>query len=64
VPLKITTEEETKWLPFAVKVKMEGKPDSVMDAGEIELRTGTGRALPHRGFSDLHPSRNRSPISR
>jgi hypothetical protein len=64
VPLKITTEEETKWLPFAVRVKMEGKPDRVIDAGEIESRTGTGRALPHRGFNDLHPGENRTTISK
>jgi len=31
-----------------------------MVAGEIELRIGTGRALPQRGFSVLQPGRSKS----
>jgi len=31
-----------------------------MVAGEIALRTGTGRALPQRGFSVLHPGRSKN----
>lgn len=56
VPLKITTEEETKRLPVAVSTKLDGKCAKTSDAGEIESRTGTGRALPQRGFTELHPS--------
>lgn len=55
-PLKITTEEETKWLPVAVRIKRDGNCAKSMLAGEIESSTGAGRALPQRGFSDLHPS--------
>ena len=60
VPLKITTEEETKWLPLAVMTKLGGNCANTIVAGEIESRIGTGRALPQRGFSVLHPVRSRS----
>jgi hypothetical protein len=59
-PLKMTTEEETKWLPVAVRTKLAGNCAKSRLAGEIESRTGTGRALPQRGFRDLHPSRSKS----
>ena len=62
-PLKITTEEETKWLPVAVMTKPDGNCAKTIVAGEIELRTGTGRALPHRGFRALHPNRSKSTTS-
>ena len=59
-PLKSTTEEETKWLPVAVTTKLGGNCAKTMVAGEIESRTGAGRALPHRGFSELHPGRSKN----
>lgn len=62
-PLKTTTEEETKWLPVAVRTKLGGSCEKAMVAGEIELRTGAGRALPQRGFSELHPGSSRSATS-
>jgi hypothetical protein len=60
VPLKIRTEEATKWLPVAVRTKLAGICEKTMVAGEIESRTGTGRALPQSGFSPLHPDSNNS----
>jgi hypothetical protein len=62
-PLKTTTEEETKWLPVTVMTKLGGSCENIMVVGEIELRIGTGRALPQRGFRALHPARSESPIS-
>jgi hypothetical protein len=59
-PLNTTTEEETKWLPVAVMTKLGGSCEKTMFVGEIELRTGTARALPQRGFSVLHPGRSKS----
>jgi len=58
-PLKTTTEEETKSLPLAVMTKLGGSWEKTILVGEIELRTGTGRALPQRGFIELHPSRSK-----
>jgi hypothetical protein len=63
VPLKITTEEDTKWLPVTVMTKLDGNCAKAMVAGEIESRTGTGRALPQSGFRALHPSRSKSATS-
>lgn len=60
VPLKTTTDAETKWLPVAVRVKLAGNWEKLRVEGEIELRTGAGRALPQRGFSALQPGRNQS----
>jgi hypothetical protein len=62
-PLKTTTEEATKWLPVAVMMKLGGSCEKTMVAGEIELRIGAGRALPQRGFSELHPGRSNSTTS-
>jgi len=59
-PLNTTTDEDTKLLPFAVSVKLGGNCENVRVGGEIELRTGTGRALPHSGFSALQARRNNS----
>jgi hypothetical protein len=59
-PLTTITEEETNWLPVAVSEKLGGNCEKVTVAGEIEFRVGAGRALPHRGFSALHPGRSRS----
>lgn len=56
VPLKTTTEAETKWLPSAVSTKLDGSCEKTTVAGAIESRTGTGRALPQRGLMELHPS--------
>jgi hypothetical protein len=62
-PLNTTTEEATKCLPFAVMMKLGGSCEKSMVAGEIESRIGAGRALPHRGFSELHPDRSNSTTS-
>jgi hypothetical protein len=63
-PLKTTTDDETNLLPFAVSVKLAGNWEKVRVEGEIELRTGTGRELPQRGFNALQPGRsNRATIS-
>ena len=62
-PLKTTREDETNWLPVAVRTKLGGICEKTMVAGEIELRTGTGRELPQRGFSALHPGRSESATS-
>jgi len=62
-PLKITTDEETKWLPVAVSTKLGGSWEKIMVDGEIELRAGEGRALPQRGFSELQPGRSRRTTS-
>ena len=62
-PLKTTTEEETKWLPVAVMTKLGGSFEKTMVPGEIELRLGLGRALPHKGFSVLHPGRSDTTTS-
>jgi hypothetical protein len=59
-PSKTTSEEETKWLPLAVMTKLGGNSEKTMVVGEIELRIGTGRALPQRGFSALHPGKSKS----
>jgi hypothetical protein len=62
-PLKTITEDETKWLPVAVRTKLGGSCEKTIVAGEIEVRLGAGRALPQRGFSALHPGRSRSMTS-
>ena len=62
-PLKTTTDAETKWLPVAVRMKLGGSSEKTMVVGEIELRTGAGRALPQRGFSELHPGSSNSTAS-
>ena len=59
-PLKSATEEDAKWLPIAMMTKVGGSCEKTMVVGEIELRIGTGRALPHRGFSTLHPGRSKT----
>jgi len=59
-PLNIKTEEATKWPPVAVRVKLGGSVEKVIVAGEIDARLGDGRALPHSGFSALHPGKSRS----
>lgn len=62
-PLKTTTEEETKLLPVAVMTKLGGSCEKDMVVGEIELRLGTGRALPQSGFSALHPGSSKTMAS-
>jgi hypothetical protein len=62
-PLKTITEEETKWLPFAVRMKLGGSCENTSVVGEIESRLGMGRALPQRGFRALHPGRSESAAS-
>jgi hypothetical protein len=61
--LKTITEDETKWLPVAVRTKLGGSCENTIVVGEIEVRLGAGRALPQRGFSALHPGRSRSMTS-
>ena len=62
-PLKTITVEETKLLPVAVRTKLGGSCAKTMLVGEIELRLGEGRALPHSGFSALHPVRSKTRTS-
>lgn len=62
-PLKITTEEATKWPPVAVRTKLGGSCAKASVAGEIDARLGDGRALPQSGFSALHPGRSKSMTS-
>jgi hypothetical protein len=62
-PLKTTTEEETKPLPVSVMTKLGGSCANTTVAGEIDLRLGTGRALPQSGFRALHPGRSKSTAS-
>jgi len=62
-PLKTMTEEETKWLPVAMMAKLAGSCEKAIVVGEIELRIGAGRALPQRGFSELHPGKSKSTTS-
>lgn len=64
VPLNITTDEATKWLPVALRRKVGGIFENTTELGEIEARIGAGRALPHSGFNELHPGRSRKPISK
>jgi len=59
VPLNTASDEETNWLPVAVTTKPGATCEKAMVLGEIELRNGAGRALPHRGFSALQPDRNK-----
>jgi hypothetical protein len=59
-PLKTTTDVETNLPPVAVRTKLGGKCEKTIVAGEIELRMGTGRALPQSGFSALQPGMNKS----
>ena len=62
-PLKTNTDEETNWLPVAVRTKLGGSCEKTMVVGEIESRLGAGRALPQSGFSALHPGRSKSMTS-
>ena len=62
-PLKTIREEETNWLPFAVSTKLGGNCEKLVVAGEIESRTGAGRALPQRGFSALQPGSSKTTSS-
>jgi len=43
--------------------KLGGSCEKIMVFGEIESRIGTGRALPQRGFSALHPGSSKSTSS-
>jgi hypothetical protein len=60
LPLKTPTEEETNRLPVKTIGKLAGICENTIVLGEIELRTGTGRALPQSGFRALHPGRSKS----
>jgi len=55
VPLTTTTEDETNWLPFTVSRKPFYTCANVIVFGESDPMTGTGRELPHKGLSALHP---------
>ena len=58
MPLKTATDEATNWLPVSTKERVVGICEYTRVEGDTELRTGVGRALPHRGFKALHPNRN------
>jgi hypothetical protein len=55
VPFTITTEDETKWLPFTVSRKPCCTSVNVTVLGERDQMVGDGRALPQNGLSVLHP---------
>ena len=58
VPLKTATDEETNWLPVSTKERLDGSWENTTFAGETEVSTGAGRALPQNGFKAPHPNRN------
>src|SRR5882762_252909 len=62
-PLNTTSEEETKLLPVRVRTKLGGTCEKTWVAGEIERRTGAGRALAHSGFSASQPARSKRRTS-
>lgn len=64
MPLKTATDEATNWLPVSTTERVVGNCEYTMVEGDIELRTGVGRALPHRGFKALHPNRHTKRISK
>src|SRR5882672_2369160 len=53
VPLMITTEDVTKWLPFSVSTRFCWVWAKVAVSGDRDPRTGAGRALRHKGLSAL-----------
>jgi len=64
VPLNITTDEETNWLPVRIKENVAGSCENAIVVGDTELSVGTGRALPQSGFRALHPGRSTSRASK
>jgi len=59
-PLKTTSEEERKCVPTAVTTNGDGSCAKATEVGVIEVRLGTARALPQKGFRALHPAKTRS----
>jgi hypothetical protein len=56
-----TCDEETNWLPVTVIVTPCCTSENVTSAGESDPITGTGLALPHKGFKVLlQPGRRRT----
>jgi hypothetical protein len=56
-----TCDEETNWLPVTVIVTPCCTSANVTSAGESDPITGTGLALPHKGFKVLlQPGRTRT----
>jgi hypothetical protein len=59
VPLISTSDAVTKLLPFTVRETLSCTCAKVIVLGESDPISGTGRALPQRGFSVLfQPGRN------
>src|SRR5580700_4455180 len=59
LPLTMTSEAETNWLPLTVSTAPCSTCEKVMVFGESEPMSGTGLALPQNGFSVLlQPGRN------
>ena len=58
VPLRTITEAETKWLPLTVRTKPCCTCANVIVLAERDPMLGEGRALPHKGFSELQPCRS------
>jgi hypothetical protein len=63
-PLNSIVEDETKCFPVAVITKLGGSWEKISVSGQIEVRLGSGRALPHRGFSALQPGRLQSTTTK
>src|SRR6202162_1738901 len=57
VPLMITTEDETNFLPLTVRRKPCCTWANVIVLADSEPMTGAGRELPHNGLSELQPGR-------
>jgi hypothetical protein len=55
VPLITTTEDETNLAPYTSRTKPGCTSVSVIVLAERDPMTGAGRALPHKGLSELHP---------
>src|ERR1700722_3412115 len=57
VPLMITTEDETKFLPLTVSTNPCCTWANVIVLADSDPMTGAGRELPHNGLSELQPGR-------
>jgi len=57
-PLITTTDAETKWEPVTDRTKPSTWENAIV-SGESDEISGDGRALPHKGLSELQPVRPR-----
>ena len=61
IPLMSTTEAETNLLPFTVSTAFCCTCENSIVVGESDEIAGTGRALPHKGFTALQPGKHNKP---